>query len=53
MYEKATLLYAGMAKSVILGISFMGSDPDGHDFPIDQEFAEDIDIVHDEGLGIQ
>lgn len=53
MYEKATLLYAGMAKSVILGISFMGSDPDGHDFPVGWEFEEDIDMADDDGLGIQ
>jgi len=41
MNEKATLVYAGMASSLVLGITNLGSDPDGSDFPMEFEFDED------------
>ncbi len=42
MYEKPALIYAGTAKSVILGITQFGADPDGHDFPWPFEFEQDM-----------
>jgi len=41
MYEKAIVQYAGTARSVILGISMYGADPDGRDFPFPFEFEVD------------
>ena len=45
MYEKPALIYAGTAKSVILGITQFGVDPDGHDFPWPFEFENDPGIA--------
>jgi len=47
MYEKATVLYACAASSVILGISMYGADPDGRDFPVPFEFEEDAAIPYE------
>ena len=41
MYEKMELTKIGEAKSLIRGISMMGIDPDGSDFPLSFEFEAD------------
>ncbi len=41
MYEKPQLTSVGDAKTVILGIASLGSDPDGSDFPPEFEFSDD------------
>ncbi len=41
MEAKATLVYAGEASTLILGITNLGSDPDGSSFPPEFEFEED------------
>jgi hypothetical protein len=41
MYETPQVIRVGCAPAVILGISQIGWDPDGSDFPLEFEFYDD------------
>ena len=41
MYEKPQMFEIGNAQTVVRGISAMGYDPDGQDFPGPFEFLDD------------
>jgi hypothetical protein len=48
MYDHTQFVKIGDAHAVILGISMLGCDPDGSDFPVHFEFqmdTEDADIA--------
>jgi hypothetical protein len=44
MYEQPTLIQVGKAEEVIQGITLVGPDLDGTDYPVELSFAEDQEI---------